>query len=119
MNQNSDAKNKYKDIEEFFATPPDSEEKAWHVIHMFYHHILTIMEEKKIKQVDIAKRLNKSKSAVSKMLNNSPNISILKMAELADAVGCEIEISVRPVDTEKKSEIIEKKRSTTKLKKAG
>jgi len=85
---------KYSEIHEFFNAPPDADEKAWNIIHSFYHEILTIMEEKKIKQVDIAKKTGKSKSAISKMLNDTPNISIKKMVELADAVGAEINISV-------------------------
>lgn len=94
---------KYSEIHDFFSAPPDAEEKAWNIIHSFYHEILTIMEKNKIKQVDIAKKTGKSKSAISKMLNDTPNISIKKMAELADAVGAEINISVNRIKVQKAS----------------
>lgn len=87
----------YSEIQDFFDAPPTVNQKAWGAIHMFYHEILTIMNEKNIKKVDLAKKMGKSKSAISKMLNGTPNISIKKMAELADAVGAEISISVKPV----------------------
>ncbi len=99
MKENLSVKEKYKDIEDFFAAPPDAEEKAWHVIHMFYHEILTIMEKQKIKKVDIAKKLGKTKSLISQLFNNTPNISILKMVELADAIGADVQIKVTNKET--------------------
>jgi transcriptional regulator with XRE-family HTH domain len=92
---------KYSKVHDFFSAPPDAEEKAWNIIHSFYHEILTIMKKNKIKQVDIAQKTGKSKSAISKMLNDTPNISIKKMVELADAVGAEINISVNRIKVEK------------------
>lgn len=90
----------YSEIHDLFNAPPTVNEKAWDIILTFYHEILTIMNEKNIKKVDLAKKMGKSKSAISKMLNDTPNISIKKMAELADAVGAEINITVKPVQLE-------------------
>ena len=92
---------KYSEIHEFFNAPPDADEKAWDIIHSFYHEILSIMKKNKIKQIDIAKKTGKSKSAISKMLNDTPNISIKKMVELADAVGADINISVNKIKVKK------------------
>lgn len=95
----------YAEILDFFNAPPTVNEKAWDATLTFYHELLTIMDEKNIKKGNLAKKMGKSKSAISKMLNGTPNISIKKMAELADAVGAEISISVKPVIPEENQEL--------------
>jgi len=91
MQKNS--KNIYKEIEDFFLAEPDAGQKAWDIIHDFYNLILTEMEKKGIRQVDLAKKLNISPAAVSKLLNKTPNISLKKMVELADSVGLDLVIT--------------------------
>ncbi|MBU4487001.1 MAG: helix-turn-helix domain-containing protein [Candidatus Delongbacteria bacterium] len=91
MKKNS--KDLYKDIDDFFAADFTPNQKAWDMIHDFYHLILTEMEKKGIRQVDLAKKLNKSPAAVSKLLNKTPNISLKKMVELADSVGLDLVIT--------------------------
>lgn len=81
-------------IENFLEGKPSVNQKAWDIIHQFYHLILTKMEKDNIKRSDIAVRLNISKAAVSKRLNNTPNTSVLKMVELADAVGLDINLTL-------------------------
>ena len=83
----------YKDVEDFFASPPSANEKAWGIIHDFYHMILTHMEEQGISKSDLAKRLGKSRSAITQMFNKTPNITLKKMVEIADAIGVDIRIS--------------------------
>jgi len=92
LGMNKKLKDKYKDIDDFFAVDFTSNQKAWSMINNFYHLILTEMEKKGIKQVDLAKRLNVSPAAVSKLLNKTPNISLKKMVELAEAVGLDIQL---------------------------
>lgn len=87
------SKNILKEINDFFAEAPTSNQKAWGLIHDFYHLVLTYMEVKNISKADLAKRLNKSRSAISQMFNKTPNITIKKMVEIADAIGIEIRIS--------------------------
>ena len=99
MNNNS--KDKYKDIENFFAADLTSNQKAWSIIHHFYNLILSEMEKKGIRQVDLAKKLNISPAAVSKLLNKTPNISLKKMVELADSVGLNIELKTATNKAEK------------------
>jgi transcriptional regulator with XRE-family HTH domain len=96
-------KNLYKDVEDFFKSPLTKEEKAWNLIHDFYHLILTRMEEKRISRSDLAKQLNRSKSSVSQMFNKTPNITVTKMVEIADVVGLDLKI----VDKEKQKELEE------------
>lgn len=75
-----------------FDSEPDAEEKAWDMIHEFYHLVLSRMEREGINRADLARKLGKSRSAVSQMFNKTPNLSIIKMMEIADAVGVEISI---------------------------
>jgi len=91
MQKNS--KNIFKEISDFFEAEPTSNQKAWGLIHDFYHLVLTHMESNSITKADLARLLNKSRSAISQMFNKTPNISIKKMVEIADAVGMEINIS--------------------------
>lgn len=91
MKKNS--KNIFKEIGDFFEAEPTSNQKAWGLIHDFYHLVLTHMENNGITKAALARRLNKSRSAISQMFNKTPNISIKKMVEIADAVEMEINIS--------------------------
>jgi plasmid maintenance system antidote protein VapI len=75
------------------------EDKAWDIIFEFYHHVLTRMEEQGITQADLARKLGKSRSAISQLLNKTPNISIIRMVEIADAVG--LEFSLVPAKSKK------------------
>lgn len=90
MKKNS--KDLYKDIDDFFAADLTPNQKAWSMIHNFYHIILTEMKNKGIKRADIAAKLGVSPAAVSKLLNKTPNLTIRKMVELADSVGLNLEI---------------------------
>ena len=82
----------YKDVEDFFASSPSADEKAWGIIHDFYHMILTHMENQGISKSDLAQRLGKSRSAITQMFKKTPNITLKKMVEIADAIGIDIRI---------------------------
>jgi ribosome-binding protein aMBF1 (putative translation factor) len=103
MKMNS--KNSFKNIEDFFEAPPTPRQKAWGLVNKFYHLILTNMEEKGISRTQLAKKLNRSKSSVSHMFNKTPNISVLKMVEIADAIGFNLDI----VDLEKQKKLEQQK----------
>lgn len=79
-------------INDIFGEEPDAEEKAWDMIHEFYHLVLTKMEGDGITRADLARKLGKSRASVSQMFNKTPNLSIMKMMEIADAVGLEISL---------------------------
>ena len=89
---NKNLKNFYNEIDDFFSQPQTENQKAWGIIHDFYHQILTYMEENNITKAELAKRLGKSRAAISQMFNKTPNITLLKMIEIANAVGVEINI---------------------------
>jgi transcriptional regulator with XRE-family HTH domain len=96
MKKNS--KNIYQEVEEFFKESPTANQKAWGLINHFYHLILTYMEMNNIKQADLAKKLGKSRSAISQLFKQTPNISIKKMVEIADAIGINLNIESPEVE---------------------
>ena len=57
------------------------------------------MEEQGITQADLARKLGKSRSAISQLLNKTPNISVIRMVEIADAVG--LEFSLTPIKSKR------------------
>jgi transcriptional regulator with XRE-family HTH domain len=91
----------FKDVEEFFASEPTSNEKAWGLIHDFYHIILTYMERQHISKAELANRLKKSRSAITQLFNKTPNITLKKMVEIADALGLDLQISSPQIQAEK------------------
>lgn len=82
--------NSFKELYDFFAKEPTLNQKAWGIIHDFYHLVLTRMKKNGITKADLARQLNKSRAAISQMFNKNPNVSIRKIVEIADAVGLEI-----------------------------
>jgi transcriptional regulator with XRE-family HTH domain len=99
---------KKKSFDEFFSEEPDSYSKAISLLNDFYHLVLTYMEREKIKPIDIAKKMNKSRSWVSQLFNKKPNISLYKMVEIADAVGIDLEIFSEqvPFDYDKRVKVV-------------
>jgi len=79
-------------VEIFFNESPTTNQKAWGLINHFYHIVFTYMEMNNIKQADLAKKMNKSRSAISQLFKQTPNISIKKMVEIADAIGINLNI---------------------------
>lgn len=90
----------FKDVEELFASPANTDEKAWGAIHDFYHLVLTYMEAHQISKADLSKRLGTSRSAITQMFNKTPNITLKKMIEIADAIGIDIHITSPQVTRE-------------------
>lgn len=80
-------------LNNIFSKEPSSDQKAWGIINQFYHLVLTKMEEDEVTRADLARILGKSRAAISQMFNKSPNLSILKMVEIASAVDLEINLT--------------------------
>lgn len=95
-------KKDYKDVDRFFKAPLTPNQKAWALIHEFYHIILTYMKEKGISKADLARKLGKSRASVSQMFNKTPNLTIKKMTEIADAVGVEVKIQIKDFEKNKR-----------------
>ncbi len=91
-------KNSYEDIDKFFAAPPTTNQKAWSLINTFYHLVLSYMEENGITQAELARKLGKSRSAISQMFKKTPNLTVKKMVEIADAIGIDLLITSPQVE---------------------
>ncbi len=100
------SKNILKEMDDFFSQPLTVNQKAWSIINEFYHVILTHMEKHNIKQSELASRLGRSRSSVSQMFKKTPNITVRKMVEIADALGLDIDVvpSSLKKEIEKKAE---------------
>ncbi|HOT98946.1 MAG TPA: helix-turn-helix transcriptional regulator [bacterium] len=96
MQQNS--KSDLAKLTELFLRKPTAGQKAWGIIHDFYHKLLTYMDEKGITQAQLAQQTGKSRAAISQMLNKNPNVSIRKLIEIAEVVGIDIRISSPQLD---------------------
>lgn len=90
MKKNS--RSSLQEIERIFSEEPSVNQKAWGIINDFYHFILSHMEQEGINKADLAKRLGRTRSAISQMFNKNPNISIKKMVEIADSIGLDLSI---------------------------
>ncbi len=88
-----------KKVNDLLHAELSTEDKAWDIIFEFYHHVLTRMREQGMTQTDLARKLGKSRSAISQLLNQTPNISIKRMVKIAEAVG--FEFSLSPVKSKK------------------
>lgn len=103
-------------IDDYFSQSPSVNQKAWGVINQFYHIVLTYMDENNITQADLARKLGKSRSAISQMFSKTPNISVKKMVEIADAVGIGIEINSAEVSVNNSTKYIAEKFTISDLK---
>ena len=97
MKENS--KSLLQEIDQIFSAEPSINQKAWGIIHDFYHFILLRMEKDGVSKSDLAKRLGRSRSAISQMFNKNPNITIKKMVEIAESVG--LDLTIIPTDLKK------------------
>jgi transcriptional regulator with XRE-family HTH domain len=92
-------KSSLQEIEKIFSEEPSINQKAWGIINDFYHLILSRMENEGISKSDLAKRLGRTRSAISQMFNKNPNLTIKKMVEIADAIG--LDLSIIPTELKK------------------
>lgn len=60
----------------------------------FTERILEIMEEKGVSRAELAKRLKVSGPAVSKLFNKPANITLKRALSIAEALSCEVNVSV-------------------------
>lgn len=86
------SKNILEEIDDLFDQPPTANQRAWGIINEFYHLILTHMEKQNITKAELAKKLGKSRSAISQMFNKTPNITVRKMVEIANSIGLDFDI---------------------------
>jgi len=69
----------------------DPEFIAQGLLFDIFENILAIMKEKNITKAELAKRLGKSKSYVSRLFHGNSNLTILTLARIAKAIDVDIE----------------------------
>jgi transcriptional regulator with XRE-family HTH domain len=74
--------------------------KTYRLVLRFTENLLKILEVKGIKnpKSHLAEQLGTSLPYISKVFNGSGNFTVYKMVELAEAVGAEIEVTLKPVE---------------------
>lgn len=92
-----------KKFESVFTKPPSSNQKAWGIINDFYHMVLSNMEKKNISRADLARKIGKTRSYVTQMLNKTPNLTVRKMVEIADAVDLDLILTSNQVPLHEES----------------
>ncbi len=79
--------------EEFIDAP---EVKAYGAMLSFSGDICIRRDELGMKQIDIVKKLKKSRAWISKFFSDPSNMSVKKLFEMADAVEADVEIQLVP-----------------------
>jgi transcriptional regulator with XRE-family HTH domain len=103
MRKNS--KEIFKEVDDFFAAEPTANQKAWDIIHDFYHQLLTFMEDHGISKSDLAKKLGKSRASITQLFNKNPNVTIKTLVEIADALGITISIQSPQLELDKNARV--------------
>jgi transcriptional regulator with XRE-family HTH domain len=86
------AKDWFSELESQFKQDPEYHAEGIRL--RFYESILEHMEQQNITRAELARRLGCKPSYVSRIFNDTANISVLSLARIAFAVDCEIIISV-------------------------
>ncbi len=78
-----------------FETDPEylAEQLRIDVIEQF----LRIMEETELTRTEFARRLGCSKAYVTKLLNGTENLTLLKLVEIGNALGRQVEVMFVPL----------------------
>lgn len=58
--------------------------------------IAKLMADQKVNKAELAKRLNKSRSWVTQMLNGKANVTLRTLAEVAHALDAELKLRAQP-----------------------
>lgn len=103
MKKNS--KDLFQEIDLLFQAPPSTNQKAWDLIQYFYHLVLTYMNDNDITQAKLALKMNKSRSAISQLFKQTPNISLKRMVEITDAIGITLKLDSPEVNVGKESQM--------------
>ena len=65
------------------------------IVNNFVINLQLIMNKKKIKQADIARKFNISRQLVSRHLEGLSNMTTKTMVKLANAVDCDVSINIK------------------------
>lgn len=82
----------------------NAEERAFareDLVYQITETLLMAMEDKDVSKVELARRLNKSKSHVSRLLDGSRNMTLASLSDMCFAIGITPEVKI-PVDLPEK-----------------
>lgn len=57
--------------------------------------ITQMMERGKVSRAELARRIGRSRGAVTQMLNGGRNLTLTTLAELADALDCRVQVRLQ------------------------
>ena len=77
------------------GVPEQVETMAGETSARFIRQLEVKMENRNITRAELARQMGVSRAAVSRIFTGSPNLTILTMAALADALNCELVLDVR------------------------
>ncbi len=66
-----------------------------YLIASIAQRVWEVMERKGISRAQLAEALGKSRPFISQVLSGSKNLTLRTVADLADALGCEVEVNLR------------------------
>lgn len=84
----------------------DTEFLSEQLIIDFSELVVMKMQEQKLKRVDLAERLNVSKSFITKILNGNPNMTVKTMVSIANVLNCNLWVDLYPKGFEIKRKAI-------------
>ncbi|PCE67576.1 helix-turn-helix transcriptional regulator [Salinivibrio sp. YCSC6] len=85
----------------------DAEERAFareDLVYQVTETLLMAMEDKGVSKVELARRLNKSKSHVTRLLDGSRNMTLASLSDICFAIGITPEVKIPVNLPEKRSE---------------
>ena len=62
----------------------------------FIDHVLDLMETQNVSRTELARRLNKSRPYITRLLSGSQNLTIESMTKIADAFDQELHLDLQP-----------------------
>lgn len=93
------AKNRFENLNAKFQKDPGFIAEGIRL--RFYESIIELMEQIGMTRAELARRLDCQSSYVSRIFNDSANLSITSLARIAIALDCELKISLSPKKTAK------------------
>ncbi|MBE0645515.1 MAG: helix-turn-helix transcriptional regulator [Bacteroidetes bacterium] len=82
--------------EQFSKLESDLEYQAGMLRLKLYEDILHVMEEQGITRSELAARLSCSKAYVTKLFNDSTNVTLHTLVKISHALGCDVEVALVP-----------------------
>ena len=82
--------------QQFETFEDDAEYRAGLLRLKLYEDILRVMEEQGVTRAELASRLSCSKAYVTKLFNDSTNVTLYTLVRIALALGCDVELSLVP-----------------------